>query len=672
MKSIFIFILILVSAFTFVSCKSKNKYDDVSGNSASRHVCTYDFKTETVPATCESNGYTLNFCSCGNTQKSNETDPLGHTWLDWHVEATPTVNTTGLATRSCENGHTESFSLPRLSFYDYTIAALDDTKAPCLTPVPVRCTYEISGDDQEIDTESTIEFISEYQLYHTYTVNYVTSDIKHYPICDICSTIDESSAQNHNLSYGECIVCGYFDQGIVYSAEEYGLAASYSANDLVVNIPEFYLDHYIPNENNKIKGIKSFANNTHLHTITIPASIEYIDDYAFEGCTMLKRVYYNGTWDQWCSIRFGEMANPMNYADEFYIYNGTSYDSVSTITLTDATSMISSYAFEGFDEIAALIIPKSVTVIGDGDGAVFESDIRIGKIYYGGDVSDWCGVRINTLESSPTRIADTFYMTNSDGEYYRPTDLVIPSSIERIGNYQFTDYYFAKSLVFEGSIEAIGDQAFYGCLNIVTVDLSHGCENLSDYAFSGCRSIRTIYLPCNLKVSGNFAFYECSGMEHVYLKGSISDWCKIEFKSATSTPLQTNSLRSASEAATLHLYSADTETYFSTNSRTLMIPEGITKIGNYQFYGLGNVAEIVLSEGVTSIGDMAIAYCKNMRTLAIPESVIKIGDKAFKGCDTRLEIYYSGTADSWGKIIIGKENTELNAVTLIYEKYEAE
>ena len=44
------------------------------------------------------------------------------------------------------------------------------------------------------------------------------------------------------------------------------------------------------------------------------------------------------------------------------------------------------------------------------------------------------------------------------------------------------------------------------------------------------------------------------------------------------------------------------------------------------------VTEVVIPDGVTSIGDWAFAYCERLSSITIPDSVTNIGDMAFEYC----------------------------------------
>ncbi|MBQ0009863.1 MAG: leucine-rich repeat domain-containing protein, partial [Ruminococcus sp.] len=72
--------------------------------------------------------------------------------------------------------------------------------------------------------------------------------------------------------------------------------------------------------------------------------------------------------------------------------------------------------------------------------------------------------------------------------------------------------------------------------------------------------------------------------------------------------------------------------------RNVVIGEGVTSIGNYAFWNCYNLTSITIPEGVTSIGIAAFAYCSGLTSITIPVSVTSIGYGAFSGCSGLTEI----------------------------------
>ena len=69
----------------------------------------------------------------------------------------------------------------------------------------------------------------------------------------------------------------------------------------------------------------------------------------------------------------------------------------------------------------------------------------------------------------------------------------------------------------------------------------------------------------------------------------------------------------------------------SITDRTVIVPEGITGIGNSAFID-GKMERIKLPSTLKSIGEMAFANCQYLIEIEIPDSVTNIGESAFSGC----------------------------------------
>ena len=62
----------------------------------------HDYKSEVTAPTCTEMGYTTNTCSrCGDTNKSNYTEPAGHKPSDWIVDKEPTTDSEGSKHKEC-------------------------------------------------------------------------------------------------------------------------------------------------------------------------------------------------------------------------------------------------------------------------------------------------------------------------------------------------------------------------------------------------------------------------------------------------------------------------------------------------------------------------------------------------------------------------------------------
>lgn len=83
----------------------------------------------------------------------------------------------------------------------------------------------------------------------------------------------------------------------------------------------------------------------------------------------------------------------------------------------------------------------------------------------------------------------------------------------------------------------------------------------------------------------------------------------------------------------------------------VVIDEGVTSIGDWSFYGCTSLTEITIPDSVTSISYGAFAGCSSLREITILESVTGIVEDDFLGINENifdscsdLTVYYSGNA----------------------------
>ena len=81
----------------------------------------------------------------------------------------------------------------------------------------------------------------------------------------------------------------------------------------------------------------------------------------------------------------------------------------------------------------------------------------------------------------------------------------------------------------------------------------------------------------------------------------------------------------------------------------VVIPNSVTSIGDLAFGGCNFLSEIVIPSSVTSIGDSAFSDCYSLSEIVIPSSVTSIGKYAFYGCDSLSEIVIPSSVTSIGK-----------------------
>ena len=68
--------------------------------------------------------------------------------------------------------------------------------------------------------------------------------------------------------------------------------------------------------------------------------------------------------------------------------------------------------------------------------------------------------------------------------------------------------------------------------------------------------------------------------------------------------------------------------FSASNLTSIIIPNSVTSIGEYVFYGCSSLTSIIIPNSVTSIGEYAFFRCSSLTSIIIPNSVTSIGEYA--------------------------------------------
>ena len=76
--------------------------------------------------------------------------------------------------------------------------------------------------------------------------------------------------------------------------------------------------------------------------------------------------------------------------------------------------------------------------------------------------------------------------------------------------------------------------------------------------------------------------------------------------------------------------------------RSVVIPEGVTVIGDYAFYGLKSLESVVIPSTVTTVGAYAFGNCPALRSVTLSDNVVFLGEGVFSGCIALTSVHLPG------------------------------
>ena len=373
----------------------------------------------------------------------------------------------------------------------------------------------------------------------------------------------------------------------------------------------------------KVTSIGDFAFNTcnNLQTITLPAGLQNIG-ICFIECDALKTINFGGTMEQWLVCGGGQSTFPTT-TSVVCQGGGTLYRSGTC----------------GNNLTWTLDSSGKLTISGTGDMSDYTHDFE------------------NNIRTSPW--ADYRSMIRS---------IEIGSGVTRIGAWAFEDTNIT-SLTIPGSVTAIGDYGVKVNRYLAELTLQSGLKSIGESAFSRSYRLTTLTIPGSVTSIGKNAFTNNQQLTTVNFDGTQEQWNAIGGKdsgvpdTATITFNNNNIVSSGNcdkltwtlnNSGVLIISGNDampdcTETppWWYLPVSQVVVCQGVTSIGALAFTSMKSITNVTIADSVTSIGQEAFERCTSLTSITLPASVTSIVCNAFYGCDELEYIYYGGTVAQW-------------------------
>lgn len=261
--------------------------------------------------------------------------------------------------------------------------------------------------------------------------------------------------------------------------------------------------------------------NENLESITVPASVEIICDYALNFSSESLKNITVANENKYFSSENGVLFNKSKTELLCYPYgkNETTYTVPNTVTklakasfsncklnklnLPNNLKYIDESAFQEIS-LKSLSIPESVEYIGK--YTFFMSGIETVNI--------------------PKRIA-----TIEEGTFSCCINLksvTIDNNIKHIGDYAFSRCYNLSDINISNNVTSIGKGAFQSTI-IQKIELPASLESIGGYAFNNCQNLQEVTIPNKEIKIDNRAFYNCPELNTVTIPAKVKEIGKNAF-----------------------------------------------------------------------------------------------------------------------------------------------
>ena len=404
------------------------------------------------------------------------------------------------------------------------------------------------------------------------------------------------------------------------------------------NLTKVVIPEIVEIEGNKYKvtsiDYRAFRDCEKIKSATIPNSIISIGREAFRGCKNLATV---------------SIGNSVKIID-----SSTFYDcrNLTSINIPQSVTNIEPSAFWLCVKLTDINVENGNTNFSSENGIVFSKDKKTIICYPEGKTDEsysipntvtsigrgafaYSKLKTISIPESVLSIGENAFMYSQGFE-----SVTIPNSVTKIDSYAFMVCTGLKSVIIPNSVTYIGSQVFYDCYSLASAILSNSITSISSNVFGECDNLvyNEFDNACYLGTNDNQYFALIKAKSTDITSCEINSNCKIIASSAFK---------------------------YCNNLTTVSIPESVTYIDDYSFYGCENlqfneydnalywgtnekpyvvlvkakstdITSCEIGSGCKIIFDCAFLGCDNLTSISIPNSVVNIGERAFQSC-SKLE-----------------------------------
>ena len=342
----------------------------------------------------------------------------------------------------------------------------------------------------------------------------------------------------------------------------------------------------------------AFSECSNLTEVVIPDGVISIGDSAFRGCASLKKVVVpssvvdlgNYAFISCFALEEADVACDIGYR----MFDGC--DKLKNLTLGNTVTAIGDYAFNGCDSLERVVLPSSLTNVGEVPAIGREAFRDCKKLESVAFAENYNQITIGEWAfSGCINLSKVVF----------PSNLVNMDAVNKVNC-------------------AIGAYSFAGCTSLTELIGLEILEGIGDYAFSNT-GLTSIYIPATLSVFGASPFLGCKLQS-------------VELMDGNNTLMQKDGAIYDAAMTTLMLFPLGYD-------GDVTIPESVIALNDGVFAG-SMIRSVTLSAGLREVSANAFDGCVNLKKVNCEGGLVSIGKFAFRGCTSLESIEFSIALDT--------------------------
>lgn len=170
---------------------------------------------------------------------------------------------------------------------------------------------------------------------------------------------------------------------------------------------------------------------------------------------------------------------------------------------------------------------------------------------------------------------------------------------------KYTEETGVTKVIVPDGIISIGERAFHNCENLTNIIIPDSVASIGCAAFASCISFTSITIPENVNIIEDSLFWGCMSLEKIKVNENNKTYCDVDGV----------------------LFSKDKKTLLICPPRktgNYSIPENVTDIGNFAFYGCSGITNITIPYSIVNIGDCTFYHCVKLESIIVNGNEFKI------------------------------------------------